>query len=44
MALINKNYLPTMLNDPIGHILIAVSLGMMVLGILMMKKMIAIKV
>ena len=44
MANINPNYLPTLLNDPIGNILMAVSLGMMAAGILVMKKMIAIKV
>ena len=44
MALINPNYLPTLLNDPIGNILMAISLGMMIVGILVMKKMITIKV
>lgn len=44
MAMINPKYLPTLLNDPIGNILMAVSLGMMVAGILVMKKMITIKV
>lgn len=44
MAMVNPNYLPTLLNDPIGNILMAVSLGMMLAGILVMKKMIAIKV
>lgn len=44
MALVNPTYLPTLLNDPIGNILMAVSLGMMIVGILVMKKMIKIKV
>ncbi len=44
MAIVNPNYLPTLLNDPIGNILMALSLGMMIVGILVMKKMIAIKV
>jgi tight adherence protein B len=44
MAVTNPTYLPTLLNDPIGNILMAISLGMMIAGILVMKKMITIKV
>jgi len=43
-SMVNPNYLPTLLNDPIGHILIAISLGMMTVGIFVMKKMVTIKV
>ncbi|HOD35433.1 MAG TPA: type II secretion system F family protein [Syntrophales bacterium] len=44
MAIINPRYLPTLLNDPFGHALMAVSITMMILGIIFIKRMIAIKV
>jgi tight adherence protein B len=44
MAIINPRYLPTLLNDSFGHVLMAVSITMMILGIIFIKRMIAIKV
>jgi tight adherence protein B len=44
MAIINPRYLPTLLNDPVGHVLMAVSITMMIIGIVFIKRMIAIKV
>ena len=44
MAFINPRYLPTLLNDSFGHVLMAVSITMMILGIIFIKRMIAIKV
>ncbi len=44
MAIINPRYLPTLLKDPFGHVLMAVSITMMILGIIIIKRMIAIKV
>jgi len=44
LSIINPGYLRTLFEDPIGRMLVAFAVVMMVLGILMMKKMIVIKV
>jgi tight adherence protein B len=44
LAFLNPDYLKVLITDPIGHIMIGFALVMMVVGILVMKKMVAIKV
>ncbi len=44
LALVNPEYIGTLARDPIGRVLAAFALSLMILGILFMKKMIAIKV
>ncbi len=44
MFMVNPKFLEPLLNDPIGKILMAVAVVMMIIGTLVMKKMISIKV
>jgi tight adherence protein B len=44
LSIMNPKYVSVLLTDPIGKMLIAVSLFMMFIGVLAMKKIIAIKV
>lgn len=44
ISILNPKYIGTLITDPIGHILIAVAIIMMTLGILIMIRMIKIKV
>lgn len=44
LAFLNPDYLKVLITDPIGHIMVGFAFGMMMVGILVMKKMVAIKV
>ncbi|MCX5909464.1 MAG: type II secretion system F family protein, partial [Deltaproteobacteria bacterium] len=44
LSFVNPDYLGVLMTDPIGHFMVGFALVMMVLGILVMKKMVAIKV
>jgi tight adherence protein B len=44
IALINPDYIGTLITDPVGNILIIVAIIMMILGVAVMKRMIQIKV
>lgn len=44
MTLISPKYMGVLLNDPRGHYIIAVALGMQVLGMLTIRKILAIKI
>lgn len=44
LAFLNPDYLKILITDPIGHIMVGCALMMMMVGILVMKKMVAIKV
>ena len=44
LSLLNPKYIRVLITDPIGKFLIAMALGMMILGIIVMRRMIQIKV
>jgi len=44
LAFLNPKYISVLITDPIGKFLIATALGMMILGIIVMRRMIQIKV
>jgi len=44
LSIINPSYINTLVEDPIGNILIVFAMIMMAMGILTMRKMIAVKV
>jgi tight adherence protein B len=44
IALINPDYIGTLITDPVGNILVVVAIIMMVLGVVVMKRMIQIRV
>ncbi len=44
LSFLNPDYLKVLVNDPIGHAMLGFALVMMVLGVFVMRKMIAIKV
>ncbi len=44
LSIINPDYINTLFEDPIGIVLVVFACVMMALGILMMKKMVAIRV
>ena len=44
LYVLNPSYVKTLFTDPMGRVLIALALLMMIIGILVMKRMITIKV
>ena len=44
IALINPDYIRTLITDPVGNILVVVAIIMMILGVVVMKRMIQIRV
>jgi len=44
IAIINPSYISTLITDPLGNILVAAAIFMMILGIVVMRRMIQIKV
>jgi tight adherence protein B len=44
LSLVNPNYIRTLITDPVGNILVALAIFLMILGVVVMKRMIVIKV
>lgn len=44
LLVLNPQYIGTLVNDPIGHVLIAVAILLMITGVIVMKRMVTIKV